>query len=373
LKKNLLSAMLLVCLMALSISTLPSRAASKPIIVVHAKGALEPGYSLEAIMNNITEVDWVLVTGELTATDLAGATMLILVQVDAQLNYTDTELAAITSWFSAGGKAIWVAGDSDFGTDRFRIPSSNSVLEAIGSVLRFEDCETVDPVSNAGFDYRVLGVSENCDPEVNFLVAGVTKALFHGPGLIIGYYGGAYHKLEEEKPDNVFIVMTSSESGTVAEFNEPAAELHEIGDVGTFPMMVIEVDYTKKNIIIATADAPFDHYMGMYMPELRGPKYYQRYMVDNPQQGARLFKNIISYVLYYAPKMLEQHNQIVSMQSQVNTLQGQVTTLQEQISDLETEVAGLQGTVSMWQGAAGALLVVGLVIGAVIVYFMKHK
>jgi len=143
---------------------------------------------------------------------------------------------------------------------------------------------------------------------------------------------------------------------------------------------LIEVGYTKKNIIIATADAPFDHYMGMYMPELRGPKYYQRYMVDNPQQGARLFKNIISYVLYYAPKMLEQHNQIVSMQSQVNTLQGQVTTLQGQvttlqgqISDLETEVAGLQGTVSMWQGAAGALLVVGLVIGAVIVYFMKHK
>jgi hypothetical protein len=361
LRKISFPTMLLVCLLALGATSLPTLANTKPKVVIHAKGALEPDIQLQAILDNITWVDWVVVMGELTAADIAGAQMLILVRVDSQLNFTDAELTAIENWFNTGGKAIWVSADSDYGDDRYRLYSGNVLLEQIGSVLRFEDCETVDPVTNAGADYRVFGLSENCDPEVEFLVAGVTRALFHGPGLVIGYYNGEYHKLEAERPSNVFIVMASSATGTVAELNDPPAEAHAIGDTGTFPMLVLEIDYANKNLVFASADALFDGYTSMYMPQLRN---YERYGVEHPEQGAELFTNILKYVLYYANSMLTQHNQM-------ETLEGQITTLQEDVDDLEAQVTAIQGSVTMWQGVAVVLLVVGLAAGFAVAYFMK--
>jgi hypothetical protein len=377
------------CLLAIGATSLPTCATAKPKVVVHAKGALEPDRQLQAIMDNITWVDWVVEMDELTASDLADAKMLITVRVDAALNYTDNELAAIENWFNTGGKGIWVAGDSDYPGDNGRILSGNVLFESLGSVLRFESCETVDPVTNAGADYRVYGISDNCDPEVNFLVTGVTNALFHGPGLITGYYDEEYHKLEVERPLNVFIVMTSSETGTTGEFSEPIAQAHEVGETGEFPLLVVEVDYAKMNVVVASADGPFDHYTGMYMPELYG---IQRYVIDYPQQGATLFKNIIDYVLYYVEPMMTQHNQITTLQEQATTLQGQITTLQGEITtlqgqittlngqvstlqgeitDLEDQLTAAQGSVTMWQGVAVAMLIIGLVIGVAVVYFMK--
>jgi len=372
---------LLTCLVMLSTAALPVSAQvaipQKPVVVVHAKGMLKPDAQLTAIMSNVTEVQWVVVTGELTAQDLTQASMLILVQVDSMANFTGAELNATGEWFAKGGKAIWTVADSDYGTDRFRIFSGNEVLKKIGSVLRFEDCESVDPVSNAGADYRVLGVSENCDPEMRFLVAGVTRALFHGPGLVVGYSGGKYVKLEKTKLPNVFVIMTTSKNGTAAELTAPAPEIHEIGETGTFPLMVLELDSNKKNVIIATAEAPFDQYEGMYMPELRN---YKRYGVDFPQQGKKLFENIISYVLNYASTMMTQQalitslkGQVTTLEGRVSTLQGQVTTLQGNVANLEGQVNSLKGSLSMWQGIAVATLVVGLVIGAAVVFFMKRK
>jgi len=361
LKRSLLPYILLASLMVLSFMPSFASTESKPIVVVHYKGALEVGVQLEAAMNNITSVDWVVVTGNLTSTNLTEASMLIMIQVDSSLNYTDEELSAVKDWFDTGGKTIWVAGDSDYGTDRFRIPSANAVLEEIGSVLRLEDCEAVDPSSNAGADYRVIGLSENCDEEVDFLVDGVTRALFHGPGIIVGYVNGSYVKLEEEKPENVYVVMTTSENGTVAEFNAPSPEIHEVGDNGTFVLMALELDETKKNIIIATADAPFDHYTGMYMPELIK---YERYAVEYPQQGARLFENIIDYMIA---------NKIAFLQGQVTDLEGQVTTLQDQVTDLQGQVDTLKKSIGTWQGVSAGTFVIGLIIGVVVVYFMKRS
>jgi hypothetical protein len=388
-RRNLVPAILLLCLLALSVTALPTSATAKPKVVVHLKGALEPDAQLQAIISNMTWIDWVVELGDLTASDLANAKMLIMVKADAALEYTTNELTAVENWFNTGDKAIWVAGESDYPGDNARIATGNAVLEAIGSVLWFESCETVDPVTNAGADYRVYGISTNCDPEVSFLVAGVTNALFHGPGAIIGYYDGEYHKLEVERPSNVFIVMTSSETGTIAEYTEPISEAHTVGDTGMFPLLVVEVDYAKKNVIIASADAPFDHYTGMYMPEIYG---IQRYVIDYPQQGATLFKNLLDYALYYAGPLMTQHNQIATLEDQVTslggqitslqgevttlqgniaTLQGQITTCQETVANLEDQVTAAQGSVTMWQGVAVALLIVGLVIGVAVVYFMK--
>jgi len=370
LKRNLRPLILVVLLMGwIAAPSLVS--APKPKIVAHAKGALATDVHLDAIMKNITEVDWVVVTGELKAADLTGASMLILVKVDYSLNYTKAELDAIKAWYDTGGKAIWVAGDSDYLPDQQpRIPTGNAVLEKIGSVLRFEDCEAVDPVSSAGADYRVLGVSELCDKEVDFIVAGVTRALFHGPGIVVGYSGGKYLKLEKEKPAGVYMIMSTSSNGRCDDLNPPKPAIHTAGEKGNFPLMVMQLDFAKKNVIIASSDAPFDHYDAMYMPELRN---YKRYAVDYPQQGARLFKNIIDFALYYAGKMMDKQNQITTLQGQVTTLQGEKTTLSGRITTLEKDVADLKASVGTWQGISAATFVIGLVAGIAVIYMMRRR
>ncbi|MFQ6054228.1 MAG: hypothetical protein ACE5OO_08395 [Candidatus Bathyarchaeia archaeon] len=384
---------------------------SKPVVVAHLKGALEADAQLNALMGNMTEIEWVLVTGDLSSAELDGAAMLIMVKADSAIDYTADELTAIKNWFDSGGKTIWVAADSDYGTDQLRQPTANVVLEEIGSVLRIEACSAEDPVSSAGRPYRVLGVSEKCDEEVDFLVAGVTRALFHGPAIITAYADGKYYKLEEEAPEGVYKVMTTTENGVVVNNNPPDPEVHEVGDEGTFVLMAMELDYEKKNVVIATGDAPFDQYTGMYKPEIRR---YERYMVEYPQQGARLFENIINYVINYADKMMDLRNQVAAQKGQVAALQGQVSTLQEQVktlqnqvstlndqvsslegevttlegdkatlesekatlegkvSTLEGEVKSLKGSVGTWQGISAGTFVVGLLIGVAVIYMMKR-
>jgi hypothetical protein len=388
-KKKLLPLLLLTSLV-LSFYTVacPALAESKPVIVAHLKGALEADAQLLAIIGNVTDIEWVVVLDELTSSDLADASMLIMSKADSSLEYTSEELSAISTWLKTGGKALWVAADSDYGSDQMRQPTANDVLEAVGSVLRIESCSVEDPSSNAGAPYRVLGDSEMCDEDVDFLVHGVEKALFHGPGLIVGYKGGTYYSLEDSTLDGVYAVMTTTEDGVVVDSNEPLPEVHEIGAEGHFVLMAMELDYKMKNVIIATGEAPFDQYTAMYAPEIRS---YERYVTEHPQQGAQLFENIIDFVTDYADQFMDCHNQITTKDSQITSLQGQVSTLESEKSTLEDEVdtlegekATLEGTVSTlqssvasleddvakaksslgtWQMLSVVLLIVGLVVG----------
>lgn len=398
-KRKLLPLLLLTSLaLSMYALTCPASAESEPVIVAHLKGALEADAQLEAIMSNVTDIEWVVVLGELTSSDLVDASMLIMVKADSSLEYTADELSAVSTWFNTGGKALWVTADSDYGSDQMRQPTANDVLEAVGSVLRIESCSVEDPLSNAGAPYRVLGDSEMCDEEVDFLVHGVEKAIFHGPGIIIGYVGGTYYALEDSDLGDVYVIMTTTENGVVVDSNEPVPEVHEVGAEGHFALMAMELDFDKENIIIATGEAPFDQYTGMYAPEIRN---YERYAVDHPQQGAQLFENIIDFVTDYVDQFMECHSQIeakesqiTSLQSQVSTLQSEKSTLQDEVDALEGEKATLESTVSTlessvssleddvakakssmgtWQMISAVTFIVGLAVGAVVVPMMRRQ
>ena len=60
-----------------------------------------------------------------------------------------------------------------------------------------------------------------CSDDVKYLVNGVSKALFHGPGIVIGYIGGEYYDLIETSIDGIHIIMTSSENGTAVDIEAP--------------------------------------------------------------------------------------------------------------------------------------------------------
>jgi hypothetical protein len=168
-KKRVVPILLLISL-TLSVGAIAfAQAGDKPVVIAQIKGALEADTALQAIISNISYVDWVVLTGDLTADDLEDATMLISVLSDKAQSYSEAEVTAINSWLDEGGKTIWLCGDSDYGTDYLRIDTVNALLEDIGSVLRVEHTATQDPVSNGGAAYRVLSVTDNIAEEFEFL------------------------------------------------------------------------------------------------------------------------------------------------------------------------------------------------------------
>ena len=367
-KKKSLSVLLFATLVLSALISIPAMAESSIKIVVQLKGGLDVGQHLQAAINDTeTFAEWHVVFNDLNSTDLTGADMLILIQSDMSVNYTQDELDAVYAWYQESGKTLWVAADSDFSDQYMRVPTANEMLEKVGSRLRAENAEAADPTSNGGAPYRVLGVSDYCDEEVDFLVEGVERALFHGPGLIIGYEDGAYTKLESSSLDNVYVIMTTSTDGIIEEYTEPQPEIHEVGNEGTFPLMVLEV-MDNGNALFATADSPFAHYTPMYSPEIAKP---DRYGVEYPQQGATLFQNIVSYAkstvksgLNY--KIIELGYEIDGLENEVSNLENDKTALQSEKATLESDLDAANGQVGTWQMYAGLALLIGLIVGVLV-------
>ena len=314
------------------------------------KGALDADDNLKAAMADYSYVEWAVVLGDITSADLSGADMLVMIQADPAVEYTDAELSAVTAWFDEGSKLLWVASDSDYPDGQeLRPPDANIVLEAVGSKLRGEHGETQDPMVNFDAAYRVKAVSENCAPEYKFLVAGVTYAQFHGCGVIIGYLDGNYYALDETDIDGVYVIMTSSDSGVISDESAPAPEAHTPGQEGNFAMMALE-EMPNNNYVIATSDAPFSHYSPMYKPELQKPDRYNL-TSGNPQQGDVLFGNILDFAVRNG------------MDTTIAGLEGEVSTLTSEKASLETDLAAAESSASTMQLAAVAALIIGVVVG----------
>jgi outer membrane murein-binding lipoprotein Lpp len=352
-KKRLVQIILLISL-ALSVSTIGfAHAGEKPVVIAQIKGALEADVTLEAIMNNISYIDWVVLTGDVSADDLEDATMLISVLSESAQAYSEAEVTAIQDWLDEGGKTIWLCGDSDYGTDYLRIVTQNALLEDIGSVLRAEHCAVEDPVSNGGAPYRVLSVTDNIAEEFEFLAVGVDRALTHSPGVLTAYSGGRYWKLAEEQPDGVYVLLTTSEAGQLYDHNPPEPESVEAGDEGSFVTLALEVDWALGNMVFLESEAPFGSYMPMYYPEMIRDDRYGA--AANPQQGGQLFKNIVSLATVYAGPLFSLNDEVVSLTDTVDELTATVGGLDGEVSALEAQIDGLEDDKSAVEGSVSAL------------------
>jgi outer membrane murein-binding lipoprotein Lpp len=355
-------------------------------VVVHLKGALEADDNLKAAMVDYSYVEWVVVTGDITSTDLAEAEMLIMIQADPAIQYTSAEISAVKSWFDEGnGKLLWVASDSDYPDGQeLRPADANAVLEAVGSKLRGEHGEAQDPLVNFDASYRVRGVSTYCSEDYKFLVAGVTYAQFHGCGVIIGYVNGNYYALEETEIDGVHIIMTTSDSGIITDESAPAPEVHTPGQEGAFAMMVLE-EMSNARYVIATSDAPFMHYSPMYKPEIQKESRYGL-TTNHTQHGAVLFGNILDFAVRegldeeigyrddmitdletevsgLASSVSDLEDDVSALETEKTTLEGEVSTLTSEKSALEADLTSAQSSASTMQLAAIAALVIGVVVG----------
>ena len=356
-------------------------------VVVHLKGALEADDNLKAAMVDYSYVDWEVVTGDISASDLTGVDMLVMIQADPAVEYTTAELDAVKAWFDEGNKLLWVASDSDYPDGQeLRIPDANAVLEKVGSSLRGENGEAQDPVTNFDAAYRIKGVSTFCSEDYKFLVAGVTYAQFHGCGVIIGYVNGNYYALEDTEIDGVHIIMTTNTTGVISDESAPAPEVHSPGEEGAFAMMVLE-EMDNSNYVIATSDAPFSHYSPMYKPEIQRDDRYG--LTSNPNQGAVLFGNILDLAVRNGMGMeitvLEDDvagltsdvadltDDVTSLEAEKATLEDDVSTLTSEKTALETDLAAAQSSASTMQLAAIAALVIGVVVGYFVGPMLKKE
>lgn len=138
---------------------------------------------------------------ELTAEDLVNAKILIVTDPQSKddaknkltkSKFTDAELKVIKDFVTGGGNLIITsrADYNDVGVTDHSFESSvqgNSVLEAIGSNLRFNDDEVVDNTSNGGQPYRLyfdnyVGTKYHLTDN---LVAGETYSAYSGCSVIL--------------------------------------------------------------------------------------------------------------------------------------------------------------------------------------------
>jgi len=232
---------------------------------------------------------------KITADALKGVDMLIIPQPTNPF-YPD-EIKAIKSWLQEGGKVLWVAGDSDYGSGAKVQQFVDSLLDQLGMTnLRVDLCSVEDPVSNAGKPYRVVAI---VDPDKNtpggdmivknFKNGG--KVLEHGPGVIAWVENangqGKWYQLNStSKPKDAYIIVRSSKNGRIVENTMPAAKAYQAGEQGSFPIVavqIVQLQGKKPDVIIVSGETPIGGYEPMwasvyYGVKLDGPTFINNFL-----------------------------------------------------------------------------------------------
>lgn len=255
-----------------------SQAAAKGVKIGFALGHGEAGRAdtlpeLANLEGNLTAAgDSILeIKGPLNSSVLADVQFLMLGSVFRK-NYTSDEVAAVKSWFETGRKTIWVASDSDYGGGHYIILNSNRMLEAIGSKIRVEPTQVLDPVSNAKADYRVVAnVLNTGDSEVASIVKGAGGTLYHGPTILAGIQDAKWVALETTKVENVFWVVKTSADSVVTDTDLPKGaefgpKAHDNGAKGNFVIFAVErfAGPQKSSKVIVTGSTPYGDYEPIY-------------------------------------------------------------------------------------------------------------
>ena len=163
-------------------------------------------------------------TTPISSTDLQGVTVLFLGQLSSlSMNFSSSEVQAITSWFQTGNKLLMVSGQSNFGCNCSWTESvTNGLMKAIGSQLRLDYGEVTDQpgVGASGAGFRVYASSANnginTQSWASTLTTGTTKVRFHGTTNVIGFSGGKYVPFSSLTGDTVTWLYRTSPQGVLA-------------------------------------------------------------------------------------------------------------------------------------------------------------
>jgi hypothetical protein len=267
------------------------------------------------IVKTITDVKWGYF-GDPTQADVLGITHLgekitadalknvdVLIIGQPSSPFEPDEVQAIAEWFKQGGKVLWVAGDSDYGSGVQVQDVVNSILDQLGvGKLRLDLCSVEDPVSNAGRGYRVVGVAnpDENTPGRALIVSGFTKGgkvLYHGPGVVawVDENGNWQQLVDGNVPENVYRIVKTTENGQIVENNDPPAYAYLAGDTGVFTLLAAEVIKfgDKQSVLIVSGESPYGDYEPTWSPKYHGV----------PLDGPVFVSNILHWAIEQASKV----------------------------------------------------------------------
>jgi len=348
------------------------------------KANVEPG-----ILQLFNEVR----VGGLTSGNLMDVQVLIIGQATSVLS--EDEVKAIASWFSMGGHALWVGGDSDYpaqGSENAQVVI-NQVAEAIGSVIRSDYVSVEDDRENAGAPYRVLGIVDPTPRLADMILNGLQykRVLFHGPGALYVLVDDTPInpvKQPDKTPSNVCIIVRSSEQSRIVEHQadptqgqHPAEYYDPFNDTvntGPFPLMLAE-RMDKDKIFIVSSETPYGGYEPMTATSYKGKP------LDGPQFVANVLKLMIMVALGKAPMpttttapvakqtvtvtvTVTQTQEKTTTQTVTNTVTQTTTTTQTTVSTATTTVTQ---TKTNWT-ASVALFIVGILLGAAAIFASRR-
>jgi hypothetical protein len=253
--------------------------------------------------------------------------------------FTEAEIQAIKSYLGTRGKAIWLAGDSDYPPGETTISIINKILEALGSNLALDYISIEDPVSNAGAPYRVVAMIKPSE-KLSFLGFGAERILMHGPGAIAyrDLATGSWRAIKPgDVPSGIEVIAWSTPNGRVVENTAPPRGLlgqaYSAGDTGSYPMVAAQILTRLNNsIVILSSETPLGGYQPMITAE------YYGVMLDGP----RFVRNMVLWATGYMGEL----KYVVSTEKRLRDIEANLSMAQSTIRDLSSRINDLSNRIS---------------------------
>jgi len=256
------------------------------------------------LKENLTQLGYTVVwaKGGINASILENAVAFIAGSIyGVTKGYSPAELTAITDWFNAGKRFMWIGYDSDYGGYTYINDNMTAILNGVKSHVYGEPTAVADPVSNCGSAYRVVANETSTYSYVASIVANVHKVLMHGPTLLFGSksatpsYTTSPVALETTAITDVYPLLYYSGNATILDSDSTPPKAHDDGAKGKFVAATIEIHAgtAKTGVLVVSGASAYADYMPMYQD------VYYGVVMD----GYNLVKQTIDWAMKLAPTL----------------------------------------------------------------------
>jgi hypothetical protein len=159
-------------------------------------------------------------------------------------DYNTLELTNILDFLSSGNKTLFIGGDADFGG--FNNSFINNLLKFLGSKIRLDSSQIVDPDYNDGIGYRAAAMNYSTGPiGTNVSDGCIAGIIMHGSSAILGYEDTDVVDLRTNPIGGIEILLSFSENSSAQDVdgsdNEYDLYSKDLPDeTGNYPAVVCE-------------------------------------------------------------------------------------------------------------------------------------
>ncbi len=318
----------------------------------------------------------ILINKSFDQVDLSQFDIIVVGQPTSYLS--PDEMDALAKWLESGGKVLWLAGDSDYGSGNVTQAAVNTVAEYVGSHLRVDEGAIYDNKHDAQKFYRVLA-QVYPDKEASAVADGITHPILaHGPDNVVYVYdNGTVNLLAcQNPPQNVIRIARYYPTAYIADNNlPPPLAINQIFAAGLAPgtgataeavtgcpnanytfiaAEVLPTSSNKASLVIVSGESPYGDYEPTFAPS------YYGVTLDGPKFIYNVFKWAYSFVQTYTPPQ----GVTVTQKETVTQTTTVTNTVTHTTTQTLTKTTTSPTTITVEKSNAGA------VVGAAIIVFI---